>query len=469
MRKITFFWILACLPTLLYAKLPISKAITLDTILMEEARRATIGVRVIDAETGAEVFTHNDQLLFKPASTLKMFTVAASLYGLGPEFRYHTRFLTDKKSHPNKIDHLYVELSGDPSFSLHHLSRIAKSLAQQGITHIQKGIVLDTSRFEGPNWPPGWTVDALTWDYNPPINAAIIDENAIGLTVGPAKAGEKLPIQFSDSRLPFAIENTITAVTAQESNGWCQIVLEFGADNTLKASGCWPQGNAQNQLRVAIHDPVHLFYVRLLQTLSEAGISVAPQYRVGVIPADTYVLAEHESAPLSSLIQTVLLRSNNIYAESLTKTLGWALHRVGSFQGGVKAMREILENNLAVGLKQAQIKDGSGGSHYDLISLKDVTSLLKAMRKSPHKDVFFDAFPRSGFTGTLKFRLSNKSHRGRFIAKTGTLTGTGALAGIAKTYQGRELVFVVVVDQTTLNARQTRHLIDRICQRFLEL
>ncbi|MFM8180021.1 MAG: D-alanyl-D-alanine carboxypeptidase, partial [Candidatus Kapaibacterium sp.] len=53
--------------------------------------RANIGVSVVSADNGEVIYRMNDERMFVPASTQKLFTTAVALETLGKDFRYRTR------------------------------------------------------------------------------------------------------------------------------------------------------------------------------------------------------------------------------------------------------------------------------------------------------------------------------------------------------------------------------------------
>ena len=55
-----------------------------------------VGLTVRDAGTGEEVISHNAGTPFNPASNTKIFTTAAALSTLGPDFRYQTALFTQR-------------------------------------------------------------------------------------------------------------------------------------------------------------------------------------------------------------------------------------------------------------------------------------------------------------------------------------------------------------------------------------
>ena len=60
--------------------------------------------------------------------------------------------------------------------------------------------------------------------------------------------------------------------------------------------------------------------------------------------------------------------------------------------------------------------------------------------------------PVAGFTGSLEYRFTDTAPpaRGRVRAKTGTLTGVSALAGVATDLDGTTVTFVLVADRVAL-------------------
>src|SRR5690349_19189601 len=56
---------------------------------------AKVGVSVIDVESGKALYSRNEGGLFNPASNVKLFTTAAALAMLGPEYRWKTVVYAD--------------------------------------------------------------------------------------------------------------------------------------------------------------------------------------------------------------------------------------------------------------------------------------------------------------------------------------------------------------------------------------
>src|SRR5262245_63734743 len=53
-------------------------------------KQAHWGVLVVDAKTGNTIYERNPDKLFTPASTTKLYSTAAALAALGPQFKFET-------------------------------------------------------------------------------------------------------------------------------------------------------------------------------------------------------------------------------------------------------------------------------------------------------------------------------------------------------------------------------------------
>src|ERR1700747_2698811 len=85
-----------------------------------ELQNASVGLCVLDAQSGAVLCEHNSKLSLTPASTMKIITTASALQLLGKDFKYETALqytgTFDKASGTINGD-LIIKGSGDPSLN----------------------------------------------------------------------------------------------------------------------------------------------------------------------------------------------------------------------------------------------------------------------------------------------------------------------------------------------------------------
>src|ERR1700756_5543856 len=153
---------------------------TISAILSNPAvARAHWGISVV-ALDGTPIYALNDQQYFQPASNAKLFTTAAALALLGPDFTMKTYVVA---SGPITTDgHLSGSLrligGGDPTLSgrsypygphtdqakppLHALDDLATQVASH-IHALDGSIVADDTLFAFERYGTGWAQDDLQW------------------------------------------------------------------------------------------------------------------------------------------------------------------------------------------------------------------------------------------------------------------------------------------------------------------
>jgi serine-type D-Ala-D-Ala carboxypeptidase/endopeptidase (penicillin-binding protein 4) len=98
------------------------------------------------------------------------------------------------------------------------------------------------------------------------------------------------------------------------------------------------------------------------------------------------------------------------------------------------------------------LADGSGLSRNDRVTPALLTDALMLAVKPDHPElrVLFPGLPVGGYSGTLRDRYrkpaGGAAAAGQVRAKTGTLSGLSAIAGVVVDADGRTLVFAVIAD-----------------------
>jgi D-alanyl-D-alanine carboxypeptidase/D-alanyl-D-alanine-endopeptidase (penicillin-binding protein 4) len=168
----------------------------------------------------------------------------------------------------------------------------------------------------------------------------------------------------------------------------------------------------------------------------------------GTAPRGARELAHVDSPPLGTLVETMLTTSDNDLAEALARQVALASRQPATFAGVGTAMSSVL-GRLGV---QVALRDGSGLSRQDRVSPTALTALLAKAVSDPRFGPVLSGLPVAGFDGTLTDRFRTGAGGGVVRAKTGTLDGVSALAGLVRTRDGRLLAFDVTADGVTVGA-----------------
>ncbi|WP_426760066.1 D-alanyl-D-alanine carboxypeptidase, partial [Pseudomonas aeruginosa] len=102
--------------------------------------------------SGETLYKRNANRLYIPASNMKLFSEAAALMALGPDYQFKNQLSTSANQLQQGVLHgnLYLHLSGDPSFSREDLKTLLSSLKDWNITTIQGNVIIDSSLMSIP-------------------------------------------------------------------------------------------------------------------------------------------------------------------------------------------------------------------------------------------------------------------------------------------------------------------------------
>lgn len=438
----------------------------IDKLTAKRLPNADVGMVVMDGSTGAIIYERNAYQAFSPASNMKLLTAAAALYALGPDYRYHTQLAWD----PSQVTHhtlqgnVYMRFSGDPTLTINKVQHLMQQIKARGIHTINGDIVIDHSLFTKPNYPPGSTYDNSHWYYGAPISAILINQNALTFHIHPSDTlGQRAHIQPSSPARTYAnlIENDITTVSYQKAMHRCSLILDVNAHNAFQLKGCWPIGDDHN-FKLAIKNPYRFASGIIRHSLKVNNIKLSGQIKQGHKPSNLTSLTEQSSPELKAMLTTMMKHSNNIYAESLFKTLGVSQFGKGSFQLGGLALQKVLADKAGLDFQHARIKDGAGESRYDLITPMMLARVLYVIDQDSHLGpIYRQTLPDSGADGTLKKRMTSADMKQVVQAKTGSMTGVSTLSGYIKTLSSDHLIFSIMVNHLTDSLTRARNFQDQ--------
>lgn len=172
------------------------------------------------------------------------------------------------------------------------------------------------------------------------------------------------------------------------------------------------------------------------------------------------VLAEVKSQPVSSLIDKMLLSSDNVLAENLARVVSKAM----GFDGSSSSLAQAIPGALVpYGLDTTKItiRDGSGLSDLNAVSPQFVTTLMtKVYAGEKDLGLVYSSLPVAGVSGSLasRFTGANEIAAGSVMAKTGWLDTEYSLAGLVNAADGTVLAFTFysIRDGITEDAKEAQ-------------
>ena len=450
------------------------------------------GVHVLDLTTGETLYARNAEKNFVPASVMKLFSTAAALDGLGPDFRYTTTLYLDGTVRNGALDgHLVVRGSGDPTISDRLFERgyptdgdatalfraWADSLRARGVTSVTDHVIGDDDVFDDLELGNGWAWDDEPSPYAAEISGLSFNEGRVTVTAEGTRPGRTANLSVDGGTDYVYFVNRTRTVRAR--GGADREIRRERGGNAFWIESEVPQGR---QLRhtVSVHNPTRYFAHVLRETLLAEGVYVdgdpvdIDDWREKPDYARLVPVATHTSRPLREIVALTNKESQNLYAEHLLKTLGAVRcpaerpDRVdcGSTQAGLRAARPLFER-AGLDLETMRLRDASGMSPYDMVAPEDVTAILRTMWVHPDPAVT-EAYTASlavgGEDGTLERRFRSGRARGNVRAKTGTVTGAKNLAGVVTTAGGTPLAFAILTNNFGTTARRVTRAQDAVVE-----
>jgi len=425
------------------------------------ASRGVWGVDVRSLDKGDVLYGHDAAKLMMPASNMKILTLAAAAETLGWDYRYTTTLETTGAIDSGVLHgDLMVRGTGDPTINTRGsrakqvIEEWVAALTTAGIHQIDGRVIGNDQAFDDEGLGAGWAWDDLQYSYAAPVGALQYDENTAALTVLPGTAeGQPASVTIEPGSGFQLLNRATTAATGTP------VSIEFKRhleQPILEVTGRVPLGSAPVVRSVAVVNPTLFFAQSLKDTLVARGIAVSgPAADFDDVAAEIAatgglvvprVLVSTQSPPLSDLATVMMKVSQNLYAETLLKTVGAARGGLGTVAAGETVLKGLLKGWGVADDAYVAI-DGSGLSRYNYVTAETMVAVLERMYRDPrHRDAFTATLPIAGRDGTISTRLRKTRAEGNAVAKTGSIANVRALSGFVQTRDGEMLVFSILAN-----------------------
>jgi D-alanyl-D-alanine carboxypeptidase/D-alanyl-D-alanine-endopeptidase (penicillin-binding protein 4) len=470
------------------------------------------GIEVISLATGETLYAQNSDKLFTPASNTKLFTTAATLALIGPDYKFRTTVETagTLDRYGRLSGDLVLVGHGDPNLSgrelpydlrtqrnddpIQALESLADALVQKGVKYVDGDIVADDSYFAFERYGEGWSQDDLVWADGAPVSALTVNDNVLFVNILPAdRAGEKAFVSIKPFADYYRLDNRI--VTTPAGTGRKFYVNREPGSTVLTLWGNLPLDDAGTTEALAIEDPAEFAAGLFRQLLEKRGIVIYGRQRTrhtelaslstftatAIAPShegsggasrplksdQPITLASYESKPLAEDVRVINKVSQNLHAEILLRLLGRERGTAGTVEAGLEVLRAFL-TQAGIASDQYVFYDGSGLSRQNLATPHSIVQLLRYASSQPWSAAYKSSFPVAGMDGSLSERLNAPRLQKRVLAKTGSLGGVKALAGYAATDSGQNVVFAIISNNLNLPSKRVTDTIDGIVEAIVE-
>ena len=341
---------------------------------------------------GEKLSAVNGDLSLIPASASKLVTAAVALEVLSPTYTFETQILSDPVSSTGVVSNLYIVGGGDPV--------------------IVRNDYPSTEKYPTIN---GTSLDSLVQS----VTAAGIKQITGGISV-------------IDSRY-----DTVRYLDVWPSSFYG---VESGPLGALMFNDATVSGQPSRA-----DDPALAAGTEMALLLSQRGVIVAPSVqRLATVPTSATKVTSLMSAPLQSIVQEMLVNSDNNTAEILVKEMGFAKKGNGTTTSGLEVIAETIKQWSSS--STPTVVDGSGLSSTNAATCDFFMTVL-----DKYKETFPSLMSVAGETGTLATTFVDSAVEGRLVGKTGTLTGVKSLVGYLRLDEEDDVQFSLLMNSSGID------------------
>jgi D-alanyl-D-alanine carboxypeptidase/D-alanyl-D-alanine-endopeptidase (penicillin-binding protein 4) len=356
---------------------------------LQQGGGSASGLLVVDAASEQVLCARAPGRSRPLASNMKLFTTAAALSKLGPEYRIPTKVFRDGPVDAKGVLHgsLYLQGGGDPALGT-------------------------PSFYNGYFGGLGTNIFSLT----PQIKAA-----GIKSITGRLYADDTI----FDRRRGVADSGYATSPYIGPLSG---LAFNSGFSGSTSASGF-------------SSDPAKLAAAKLVRSLRGAGVQLPTEIALRPTPPNAERVGLVRSPTLDRIANLTDVYSNNYFAEMLIKLLGARFGGAGTTAAGANVVEAFSRDYGST----VQAVDGSGLTRSNSASPREVIDLLLGMQEDPAGEEFIQDLALTGQEGTVASRTEGTAAYGRCRTKTGTISGVSNLSGYCFNRSGRVMAFSILM------------------------
>lgn len=404
-------------------------AATAQVLGVKGEKSSSFGFYIKDLRTDSVIFASNADKVLVPASITKSLTSATTLLKLGGDYRFNTTVSFSGTSGGNGVwnGNIIVNAVGDPTIDSEHLKEaggfcdsIVNNIKKLGINKINGEIIVNSS-MSGQGQIPEWEIDDLAWAYGAGLYALNYRDNTFTLWPATKRTEPYVPDLNVTLRQSSSGTNLIRGLN---SNG---LIVE-GANISDKN---W-------SVVSTMPEPAAVFKHALTSKLSDKGISISGKKALHTAPVKT--IYTHRSPKLTTIMRSLMLRSDNMFAEAMLRAGAPNKSRSAAIKAELDLWRA-----KGIPTDYVTLRDGSGLSRADRFSPRFLGRMLEYMAKSDVADTYINFFPVAGVSGTLKSFMADTRLKGRLAMKTGSMNGVQCYAGYLLDNKGKPSHVVVVM------------------------
>lgn len=437
-----------------------------------QLNNALLSVCVYNVTKGKNVYSYEAQKSMVPASMAKMFTTAVGFEKLGSSFRFKTTLKYTGKIDRNGVLHgdIVIVGGGDPILGSYRYKQTTpdsvfaawhRALRATGIKSVDGRVCYDASIFDDKPHNDSWQWGDIGNYYGCGASGLNFHEN---MFFAYFNAGAKLGNAATlDHTAPNGLRiHSHNNVTTGPANSGDNVIIYGDASSSIRVyEGTVPLGKRNFSVRGAMPNPAESCATLFTAYLKAKGVNVSGSPSQNIRHSDGKDIVDYLSNTYYVIAQYTNLTSNNLYAESILKYLGYKLYKKGTAENGVKAIMAYCAES---GLNTDGVKlfDGCGLSRQNRITADFVCRFLKHVAQRNIYSDFSKSLAKVGESGTARNLMPKLPSNIAIKIKSGSMDGVKSYAGYITNSKGDLLCFSIIANNFTCTGSQVQPHLEKI-------
>jgi len=368
-------------------------------------QHAVVSLTVLDANTGAMVFSKNEQIGLATASTLKTITSATAYEVLGADYTYQTElYYTGTVQQGILQGDIVIKGVGDPSLGSDRfeitkepilLAQWVQAIKRAGIREIKGCVVGDDLLFGGQTAAPRWIWQDMGSYYGAGVSGLNWRENLVDVQLTPGSAvGTPTSLKATVPNIAY-LKLVNESTTGPVGSG--DQVYPYSAPY---ASIIYLRGtygiDRRKAIQISLPDAGYDAAFRLHVALEDSGVVVQQPATTAKmlnlsgrqLPQGEKVIWVHNSPNLSDLVYWFNQKSINLYGEAFLKTIALRAGKDTETAAAAAYMTDFWVDKLGIPKGSLRIYDGSGLSPENRVTTLTMARILSSIKKKPWFDQY---------------------------------------------------------------------------------
>lgn len=442
---------------------------------------------------GTVIADMNSDKMLVPASNMKLISTGAALHALGGDYRFKTALAYDGEITDGVLDgNLHIIGGGDPTTGSKDSIAVSldavfnqwlSALKKAGIRKVDGYVIGDGRAYEGMQEEPTWLWNDIGTYYGAGVTGLMFYENMQSFSVSAGAAvGDDVNIRPYYPETPW-MDFRYSCSTGKAGTGDLLYMYTSDLAPIAEIRGTFGVDRAAKRVDCANKFPEYTFAYYFNEFLKKKGISCeggAADYRLDkewvgeAVIGQLTILAETESPSLERIVFETNHASNNLFAETLLRTLGKEMRGSACYDSSYVAMNDVLKSLGLGSAKGLKLQDGSGLSRQNYVSPAFICRFLDSMTESPCFEAYLNSLPSPGGKGTLEYNMKGHpaSLRNRIKVKSGSMNGVRCYSGYilpsghesmsSEEVKAKIIVFSVMTNNCTSPTWKVRPLLDKV-------